>query len=148
MQLIKKDLYIKRSGIPKAGKGLFTKKCIPKGTRIVEYTGNITTWRKVLQSNVFNGYVFYINRNHVIDAKDHLQSPGRYVNDANGLIRIKGIVNNSRYSEVDGSVFIEATKDIPAGSEIFVSYRKEYWNVIKYNLDLKESKKRNGGKKI
>ena len=36
MALLRKQLYIKKSGIPNAGKGLFTKKPIAKGTRIIE----------------------------------------------------------------------------------------------------------------
>ena len=38
----------------------------------------------------------------------------------------------------DGKVYIEATKDIPAGSEILVSYGKEYWEVIRHNLKLEQ----------
>ena len=71
--LTKKHLLIKRSGIPKAGKGLFTKTDIPKGMRILEYKGKIMTWKQALQSKVFNAYVFYLNRNHVIDAKYNLK---------------------------------------------------------------------------
>jgi len=37
MALLEKQLVVKRSAIPNSGKGLFTKKFIPKGTRIVEY---------------------------------------------------------------------------------------------------------------
>jgi hypothetical protein len=37
MALLEKHLRIKRSLLPGAGKGLFTTKFIPKGTRIVEY---------------------------------------------------------------------------------------------------------------
>lgn len=140
--LAQKNLFIKRSGIPKAGKGLFTKKCIAKGTRIIEYKGRITTWKKVLESKVFNGYVFYINRNYVIDAKDNLKALGRYVNDAKGLSKIEGVVNNSKYVKIDGRVFIEATRNIPAEGEIFVSYKKEYWDVIKYNRELALKRKR------
>ena len=133
MPLSKKNLFIKRSGIPGAGKGLFTKTVIVKGDLIVEYKGRITTWKKVLETNCFNGYVFYINRNHVIDAKPYLKAFGKYANDANGLRKIKGLVNNSKYVNEGGRIFIKAIKDIPAGSEILVNYKKEYWDVIKYN---------------
>lgn len=143
MMLTKKELFIKSSGIPKAGKGLFTKIDIPKGTRIIEYKGRITTWKKVLQSDVFNGYVFYINRNHVIDAKDNLKHFARYVNDAKGLTKMKGLVNNAKYVNIAGRIFVEAIKDIPAGSEIFVSYKKDYWDVIKYNARILEDEKKN-----
>jgi uncharacterized protein len=37
MALLEKQLFIKISIIPGAGKGLFTRKPIAKGTRIVEY---------------------------------------------------------------------------------------------------------------
>ena len=137
MSLIKKHLFIKRSGIPTAGKGLFTKVQIEKGADIIEYTGKITTWKKVLEGRGFNGYVFYVNRNHVIDAKHNLKSLGRYVNDANGLIKKKGIINNAKYVEMDGRVFIRAIRNIPPGSEVFVSYRKEYWDVIRHNIELR-----------
>ncbi len=141
MHTAKKFLFVQRSGIPKTGKGLFTKKDIQKGTCIVEYKGKITTWKHVLESPVFSPYIFYVNRNYVIDAKHDLKALGRYVNDANGLRKIKGLVNNSKYIEVDGRIYIQAIKNIPAGNEIFVSYKKEYWEVIKYNSRLKANKK-------
>jgi len=142
MGLLEKQIFIKKSRIPNAGKGLFTRQSIPKGTRIIEYKGRITTWEKVLQTDVFNGYVFYINRNHVIDAKPCLASLARFANDAKGFNKIKGMVNNSKFVKEDLKVFITSTKDIPAGAEIFVSYKKEYWDVLKYNnkLALKQKK--------
>lgn len=133
MPLLEKQLVIKRSKIPGAGKGLFTKKFIVKGTRIVEYKGYATTWKLVQQQKQFNGYVYYIKRNLVIDAKNYLKTFGRYANDAKGTSKIKGVTNNCRYV-VDGKkVFIEAIKNINAGEEILVSYGKEYWDVIKHN---------------
>jgi len=38
-------------------------------------------------------------------------------------------------------VFVEAKKDIPAGGELFVSYGKEYWQVIRRNNKLEAKKK-------
>ena len=54
MPLLEKHLVIKRSKIPGAGKGLFTKKFIEKGTRIVQYKGKLTVW-KAIQQQQFNG---------------------------------------------------------------------------------------------
>ena len=65
----------------------------------------------------------------VIDAKPHTDYLARYANDAQGTSKQKGIHNNSEYVEDNDKVFIVATKDIPAGSEILVSYGKGYWNV-------------------
>lgn len=140
MALLEDQLVIKRSGIPGAGKGLFTKKFIPKGTRITEYKGKITTWGKVNHKNGENGYIYYIKRNHVIDAGNNRKAYARYANDARGLAKIKGLTNNSQYTEDGLRVFIESTKDIPAGTEILVDYGKEYWDVIRYNKKLDEKK--------
>jgi len=135
MALLQKKLFIKTSGIPAAGKGLFTKQFIGRGTRIIEYEGEITTWDRILQieqdTKIINRYLYFLNRDHVIDAADHPGALGRYANDANGLGRAKGQVNNAKYVEDNGRVFMEATKDIPAGAEIFISYGKEYWDILK-----------------
>lgn len=140
MALLEKQLVVKRSRLPGAGKGLFTKKFIPKGTRIVEYKGKITTWKEAKSGKGFNGYIYYINQNHVINAqpKQYGKSFGRYANDAKGITRIDGITNNARYVIDDGKVYIEAMKDIPAGGEIYVGYGKEYWDVVRYNMKLDE----------
>jgi uncharacterized protein len=136
MELLEKQLEIKKSTIPGAGKGLFTKVKIEKGTRILEYTGTVTTWKGVDHINGTNPYIYYVNRNHVIDAHKHPKALGRYANDARGLQRQKGINNNADYV-VDGlKVYIRATRNIPAGSEILVSYGKEYWDVVKHNKGI------------
>lgn len=138
-----KHLKVKRSTIPKAGKGLFTTKSLKKGTRIVEYKGKITTWKKAKEEEADNAYIFYVNRNHVIDAKPS-RAKARYANDARGLQRIKGVTNNSEYIEDGVKVYIEAKKDIPAGSEILVDYGREYWKTIRQNRKTHPENKKNG----
>lgn len=133
-------MLVKKSSLPDAGKGLFTKKFIARGTRIVEYTGGITTWKEVDHKEGSNGYIYYVNRNHVIDAGPFPKALARYANDARGLKRVKGLTNNARYEQDGLSVYITATKDIQAGAEIFVGYGKEYWDVIRYNARI-DSKK-------
>ena len=147
MALLEKKLVVKHSTILGSGKGLFTKVFIPEGTRIVEYKGKISTWKDVDHNNGKNGYIYYVTRNHVIDASSYKKALGRYANDAKGLKRIKGINNNSVYSRDNKRVYIESTKDIPANSEILVEYGKEYWDVIRYNArlmakELKQNKKK------
>ncbi len=135
MVLLQKELCIKKSNIPAAGKGLFTKVDIAKGTRIIEYKGKITTWKEVLKAeastNIFNRYLYYVNKNHVIDAMPYTKTFARYANDASGLSKIKGLANNCKYVKDNGRVFMEAIKDIEAGEEILIDYGKEYWAVIK-----------------
>lgn len=142
MALLEKQLVVKRSTIPASGKGLFTKKFIPKGTRIVEYKGKVSAWKDVKDEE--NGYIFYLKRSHVINAKPTPQHLARYANDAKGLVKIKGINNNCVYS-IDGlKAYIESVKDIPAGAEIFVDYGKDYWKTIRANIKFnkKEAKKK------
>jgi len=139
MALLEKQLVVKKSTIPGAGKGLFTKKEISKGARIVEYKGRKTTWKEAGNDDS-NFYLYTINRNHVIDARRTLSALARYANDARGLTRVKGITNNCVYVNDGFQAFIEAAKNIPAGSEIFVDYTKEYWDVLKENLKEKNTK--------
>ena len=134
MIIAENKLVVKRSSLAGAGKGLFTKIFIPKGTLIIEYKGTISTWKEVDHTDGENGYIYYVKRTHVIDARPHPEVLARYVNDAKGLKRIKGVVNNAEYKEIGLKVFLVARKDIAAGNEILVDYGKEYWDVIRYNL--------------
>jgi SET domain-containing protein len=143
MTVPENKLVVKRSALPGSGKGLFTKVFIPKGTKIVEYKGTITTWKEVDHTAGENGYIYYVKRNYVINAQPHKDAIARYANDAKGLIRVKGISNNAEYKEDGLKVFIVAKKDIPAGAEILVDYGKEYWEVIRYNQRI--DKKRRAG---
>jgi len=142
MALLEKHLKVRKSQLPNAGMGLYTTKAIPKGTRIVEYKGRRSKWADVRDEDGKNGYIFYINRNNVIDALPTKKALARYANDARGLTRIKGILNNADYV-VDGlKAYIESKREIPAGAEIFVDYGKDYWKVIRDNMKLwKEEEK-------
>jgi uncharacterized protein len=136
MALLEKQLFVKTSTIPNSGKGLFTRKFIPKGTRIVEYKGKISKWKDVKDEDGKNGYIFFVNRNHVINALPVKSALARYANDARGLSKIKGLNNNCDYISEGTKAYIESKKDIPAGSEIFVDYGKDYWKVIRENMKL------------
>jgi uncharacterized protein len=133
MALLEKHLFVKESTIPGAGKGLFTKVEIPKGTRVVEYKGRRTVWKEV-KNDSSNYYIYTINRNNVIDAQKTMSAFARYANDAKGLTRVKGLTNNAVYVNEGTRAFIETTRTIPAGAEILVNYTKEYWDVMKENL--------------
>ena len=133
MALQEKNLVIKKSTLPGAGKGLFTKKIIPKGTRIVEYKGKVTTWKEVDHLDGLNAYIFYIDRNHVIDGSKHKKAFARFANDAKGSKKGSGLNNNCKYV-VDGSkVFLESKKEILPNEEILAGYGKEYWDTIRIN---------------
>ena len=130
---MKTKLVIKKSTIPRAGKGLFTETPIKRGTKIVEYKGKISTWAEADHDDGRNAYIYYINRQRVIDAKNRKTALARYANDAKGIKSIRGLNNNCTYSIENNKVYIKAIRNIIPGSELLVSYGKEYWDVIKKN---------------
>jgi len=135
MALLEKDLEIKTSTIPGAGKGLFTNVFIAKGTRIVEYKGTVTAW-DVVKDDPTNAYIYFVKPNHVIDARDHPKMMARYVNDAKGLVRTKSRTNNAQFQNDGLRVYIIATKNIAAGEEILVEYGKKYWDTVRRNMEI------------
>ena len=145
MALLEKYLVIKKSTLAGAGKGLFTKKLIPKGTRIAEYKGKITTWKEVDHLDGLNAYIFYINRNHVIDGSKHKKTFARFANDAKGSKKGSGLINNCKYVVDELRVFLESKKEISANEEILAGYGKEYWDIIRFNK--KKARKKNKKRK-
>ncbi|MBS1487638.1 MAG: SET domain-containing protein [Bacteroidetes bacterium] len=139
MALLEKKLMVKKSTLPGAGRGLFTKVDIKKGTRIVEYKGEVVTWREVEKmADDRNGYVFYFSSRYCIDAWKTKKSVAHFANDAQGIVRVPGIKNNSEYVTQQKRCFIEATRNIPKGSEILVGYGGDYWRAIRYNIRLEQ----------
>jgi SET domain-containing protein len=132
-------LFIQESLIPGAGKGLFTDTLIKKGKIIIEYTGEKLTWAQCEKRNNeqegLNGYFFFVSKNNCIDAQHTLDSLGRYANDAQGYKKVEGLKNNAEYQIIKRKPYIIAKKNIKAGEEIFVSYGKEYWDVMKEYFD-------------
>lgn len=129
-------LLVKRSRLPKAGKGLFTTKAIKKNAKVIEYRGEIINWKEYEKrvAEDKDGYLFFINRNRCIDAYSTPQYKARYANDAAGLSKVKGLRNNCSYEIFGDRCYIVADRDIKAGEEILVDYTKEYWDCIRYNL--------------
>jgi uncharacterized protein len=129
-------LIVKKSQLPDAGKGLYTTKAIKKGSKVIEYRGEMITWKdyekRVKEGK--DGYLFYINKNKCIDAYPTPQYKARFANDAHGLKRVKGLKNNAFYEIEGDKCYIVADRDIKAKEEIFVNYTKEYWDAVRYNI--------------
>jgi uncharacterized protein len=142
------DLVVKKSTLPKAGKGLFIKRDVKKGERILEYLGEIITEAELDRraENDIYGYAFYISKKKCIDAYYTPEALARFANDAKGLVRIKGINNNCCYEVWKNRGWIKAERNIKAGEEIFVSYGAEYWKDIRYNIKLEAEKKKKAKK--
>ena len=146
MALREKNLVVKKSTIAGAGKGLFTEKFIPKNAKIVEYKGKVTTWKDVAHNDGLNPYIYYVNKNHVIDGSAALSNLARYINDGKGCETSDRPVNNCYFENEKLKVFVKAKRDIEAGSELLIGYGKEYWDTMRINIALakknKASKKR------
>ena len=125
MALFEEQLVVKKSKIPGAGKGLFTKAIIPKGTKIVEYLGKKSTWKNVDHQGGMNAYIYYVNTNHVIDGSGD-PNLARYANDARGATRLPGLSNNCKYyQDYKHRVFSVSVHLQHASKENLVPYGKE-----------------------
>lgn len=140
MPFLENFLIVKKSLLPGAGKGLFTKVAIKKGTRIVEYKGRLQTWKEVKDQDGHNGYLMYISRTVVINALPVTKTLGRYANDAMGLTRVDGVRNNAEYISEGSRCYIDATRNIKPNEEILVGYGREYWTLIKRIQKLLKNK--------
>ncbi|MCX6186024.1 MAG: SET domain-containing protein [Bacteroidetes bacterium] len=129
-------LSIKKSKISGAGQGLFAEELIKRGEKVIEYTGDVITWKECQKRNEsikdgFGAYYFYISEKKCVDAQNHLDSLARYANDAAGFVRIDGVRNNARYEIIKGKPFIVASRNLKPGDEIYVAYGKEYWDALR-----------------
>lgn len=137
-------LYLKKSLIPGAGKGLFVKKDFKKGEIVCEYEGEIVPW-SVCEKRAeegHEGYAFFITKNRCVDAYFTKEAIGRYANDAKGIGRVEGLRNNAQYEiktrQGEKRVFIVATRTIKANDEVFVDYGKDYWKNLSKAKDLEK----------
>ena len=124
-----KKVSIKVSLIPGSGMGLFADEHIRRGDLIVLVTG---------EKYSSDSEVALDNNLYLLDSGDgsndyiDVTGPAMYANDACGLTRISGLVNNSLFRLLDdGTMWLEATRTIRPGQEIFASYGRAYWAVIK-----------------
>jgi SET domain-containing protein len=136
-------LYLKKSLIPGAGKGLFVKNEIKKGEIVCEYEGEIVPWsvceKRAEQGH--EGYAFFITKNRCVDAYFTKEAIARYANDAKGIGRVEGLKNNAQYEiktrQGEKRVFIVAIKNIKPNDEVLVDYGKDYWKNLSKAKDLK-----------
>jgi|ERR1035437_1776920 SET domain-containing protein len=131
-------LYLGKSTIPNAGKGLFTKKSIKKGETISEFLGRLITDEQcdiINDESVETGaadYFITLSSGEILDTYG-FDCFAMFANDAEGYQKTKEFSNNSEIEESeDGrTITLVATKDISEGSEIFADYGKEYWDAYK-----------------
>ena len=124
-----KKVSIYSSLIPGSGMGLFADEYIKRGDLIVMVTG---------EKYSVDSEVELENNLYLLDSGDgtndyiDVKGPAMYANDACGLTRIPGLVNNALFRLLDdGTMWLEATRSIKQGEEIFASYGRAYWTAIK-----------------
>ena len=113
----RRRIQVRRSGVH--GKGVFAITPIPKGARVIEYLGEVITWREALRrhphdpSDPNHTFYFHIDDKHVIDASVR-GNAARWINHA--------CTPNCEADEIDGRVFVNAITDIAPGEELFYDY--------------------------
>ncbi|MEO0311024.1 MAG: hypothetical protein RIQ89_681 [Bacteroidota bacterium] len=148
MPYLDKYLKIKKSQIAGAGLGLFTTIDIKKGTRITEYAGALKTWKVLAPKDGYNAYIFKLNSRWGIDGAKKLKSFGRYANDATGPTRTPGLRNNCCYETVKLKCFLDASRNIKAGSELLVPYGGNFWQLVKKINQLEDAKSKKANRKV
>jgi SET domain-containing protein len=104
------------------GIGAFAVRPIPKGTRIIEYTGERITHEEAdaryddMKMERHHTFLFSVDEQTVIDATRE-GSDARYINHS--------CDPNCESVIEDGRVFIDAVRDIAAGEELFFDYAYE-----------------------
>jgi len=123
------NVEVRLSKIKGAGKGIFAKSKIKKGELISQFTGELIENEKVEELNNNNEllYLIYWDEKYTLNVENS-NCLAKYANDAEGVKKIKGVKNNSKISWHNNKLFLEATKEIKTGEEIYVSYGKEYWD--------------------
>lgn len=135
-------VVIAPSNIEAAGKGLFavdisTDKNVvvfKKGEIMMEYSGEIRGLDLLKDSNEELIYAMESKIGRFIDARKPYSGNARYINDCRCANRRRGECEgqNARFIVVDsGRVFVQATKHIMNGEEIYASYGSDYWSVRK-----------------
>jgi SET domain-containing protein len=110
-------IQVRKSGVH--GKGVFAVAPILRGETIIEYKGEVITWKEALRRHPHDPkdpdhtFYFHIDDHHVIDA-NYGGNAARWINHA--------CAPNCETDEVDGRVFIKALRNLKPGEELFYDY--------------------------
>jgi SET domain-containing protein len=110
-------IQTRRSGVH--GKGVFATQDVAEGETLIEYLGEVITWKEALRRHPHDPaqpnhtFYFHIDDKRVIDGKV----------DGNAAKWINHSCDpNCEADEVDGRIFIKALRPIPAGQELNYDY--------------------------
>ena len=110
-------IEVRRSGVH--GKGVYAVQPLAKGETVIEYIGEVISWREALRrhprdpKDPNHTFYFHIDDQHVIDAGVG-GNAARWINHA--------CKPNCEADEDEGRVFIKALRAIRPGEELFYDY--------------------------
>ena len=110
-------IQTRRSGVH--GKGVFAVQALAEGETLIEYGGEVITWKEALRRHPHDPldpnhtFYFHIDDKHVIDGKQGGNS-SRWINHS--------CKPNCEADEQGGRVFIKALRPIEPGEELFYDY--------------------------
>ena len=110
-------IQVRRSGVH--GKGVFAVQALAKGEVVIEYKGEVITWKEALRRHPHDPkdpdhtFYFHVDEKNVIDAKVG-GNAARWINHA--------CTPNCEADEIDGRIFIKALRAIKPGTELFYDY--------------------------
>ncbi|MBS0447801.1 MAG: SET domain-containing protein-lysine N-methyltransferase [Proteobacteria bacterium] len=110
-------LQVRLSGVH--GKGVFALRPIAKDERVIEYTGEVITWKEALRRHPHDPddpdhtFYFHIDDRHVIDGKVN-GNAAKWINHA--------CDPNCEADEEEGRIYIRALRPIRPGEELNFDY--------------------------
>ncbi len=110
-------IQVRRSGVH--GKGVYALVDLPKGARLIEYTGEVISWAEAQERHPHDPkdpnhtFFFHVDDDRVIDAA-HGGNASRWINHA--------CDPNCIAEEADGRIFIDTRRAVRAGDELFYDY--------------------------
>lgn len=110
-------IQVRKSGVH--GKGVFALQDIPEGETLIEYVGEIISWKEAQRRHPWNPddpnhtFYFHVDDGRVIDAA-HGGNASRWINHS--------CDPNCEADEEDGRVFIKSLRNIHAGEELSYDY--------------------------
>ena len=122
-----KNWSIKKSKVPAAGKGLYSRIAIPKNKILGEYYGKRYSAEEYRNSNVDPMYVWRANDGTYVDAMPIVRgNPLRYVNAPQNIQQADWV--NTKVVMKYGKVYYKTTKKIKPGEELWVDYGGGYFS--------------------
>lgn len=110
-------IQVRASGVH--GKGVYAACPIREGEKVLEYKGEVITWKKALirhphdPNQPHHTFYFHLDDGHVIDAKSS-RAPAKWVNHSCSP-NLQAVQEGLR-------VFLTALRDIEPGEELFYDY--------------------------